>query len=138
MINIRFLMTFLIGLILSLSTTSCNAKKIYNDTYSNNSQKLELGTIQKGIYEGMAQDEVVQVLGAPNIVTADKDKKETWVYDKIATESRKSGCSGLTLFFQTGADYVSRSDVSQKTLTLIIKFDREKNVETVSYHSSKF
>ncbi len=125
----------LIGL--SLLATSCNPGRFYDETYSD-TQRLELGTIQKGIYEGMAQDEVALVLGSPNIVTADKDKKETWIYDKIATEVRKSGSSGLILFCQTGADYVARADVSQKTLTVILKFDNDKKVESISYHSSKF
>lgn len=124
-------------LVLAVFTTSCNAGRFYNETYSE-TERLELGTVQKGIYEGMAQDEVAIVLGSPNIVTSDKDKKETWIYDKIATEVRRSGSSGLILFCQTGADYVSRADVSQKTLTVVIKFDNEKKVETVAYHSSKF
>lgn len=126
-----------LGMILSVFSTSCNAKRFYDETYDD-PQRLELGNVQKGIYEGMAQDEVAIVLGSPNIVTCDKDKKETWIYDKIATEVRKSGSSGLILFCQTGADYVSRADVSQKTLTVVIKFNDAKNVESVSYHSSKF
>ena len=134
----NILITFPIGLCLSLLATSCNAGRFYNETYNDEAQRLELGTVQKGIYEGMAQDEVACVLGSPNIVTSDKDKKETWIYDKIATEVRKSGSSGLILFCQTGADYVSRADVSQKTLTVIIKFDTDKKVESISYHSSKF
>ena len=79
-------------------------------------------------------------LGSPNIVTADKDKKETWIYDKIATEVRQIWTyrQVCILFCQTGADYVSRKDVSQKTLTVVIKFNAEKLVESVSYHSSKF
>ena len=124
-------------LVLSVVATSCNAGRFYNETY-NEAQRLELGTVQKEIYEGMAQDQVAIVLGSPNIVTSDKDKKETWIYDKIVTEVRRSASSGLILFCQTGADYVSRADVSQKTLTVVIKFNNEKKVESVSYHSSKF
>ncbi len=124
-------------LVLSVVATSCNAGRFYNETYTE-AQRLELGTVQKEIYEGMAQDQVAIVLGSPNIVTSDKDKKETWIYDKIVTEVRRSASSGLILFCQTGADYVSRADVSQKTLTVVIKFNNEKKVESVSYHSSKF
>lgn len=134
----RYVSKFLfIVLPLSVFSTSCNPGRFYNETYKD-VQKLELGSVQKGVCEGMAQDEVAAVLGSPNIVTSDKDKKETWIYDKIATEVRQSGSSGLILFCQTGADYVSRRDVSQKTLTVIIKFDADKKVENVSYHSSKF
>lgn len=134
----NLLMTSPIGLCLLLLVTSCNAGRFYNETYNDPTQRLELGTVQKGIYEGMAQDEVALLLGSPNIVTSDKDKRETWIYDKIATEARRSGTSGLILFCQTGADYVSRDVVSQKTLTVIIKFNNDNKVESVSYHSSKF
>lgn len=126
----------LIALILII-TTSCNAKHFYGETY-HETRRLELGCVQKEICEGMGQDQVAIALGSPNIVTADKDKRETWIYDKIATEVRQSGASGLMLFFQTGADYVSRRDVSQKTLTVVIKFDANKLVESFSYHASKF
>lgn len=127
----------ILGAFTLLSATGCNAGRFYNETYSE-TKRLELGNVQKEICEGMSQDQVAIALGSPNIVTADKDKKETWIYDKIATEVRHSGSSGLILFFQTGADYVSRKDVSQKTLTVVIKFDVDKRVESVSYHSSKF
>lgn len=125
-----------IPFVLALAT-SCNAGRFYDETYSE-TKKLELGTVQMEICEGMGQDEVATALGSPNIVTKDKEQKETWIYDKIATEVRRSGVSGIILFLQTGADYVTRSDVSQKTLTVVIKFDSLNRVETISYHSSKF
>lgn len=121
----------------ALALSSCNAKHFYNDTYSNPSE-LTLGAVQKEICEGMSQDQVAISLGSPNIVSKDKDNKDTWIYDKIATEVRNSGSSGIFLFCQTGADYVNRKDVSQKTLTVVIKFGHDKCVETISYHSSKF
>lgn len=128
---------FILAALLSITATSCSAGRFYDETYCE-TKKLELGNVQREIGVGMAQDQVVIALGSPNIVTADKDKKETWIYDKIATEVRQSGSSGFILFCQTGADYVSRKDVSQKTLTVVIKFDTDKCVESVSYHSSKF
>lgn len=133
----KILATFAFGTFLVITVTSCNAGRFYNETYSE-SKRLELGNVQKEISEGMAQDQVAIALGSPNIVTSDKDKKETWIYDKIASEVRQSGTSGFILFCQSGADYVARRDVSQKTLTVVIKFDVDKRVECISYHSSKF
>lgn len=136
--NCKNMLTILsLGLFISITASSCNAGRFYDETYCE-TKKLELGTVQKEIREGMGQDQVAINLGTPNIVTADKDKKETWIYDKIATEVRESGSSGFILFCQTGADYVSKRDVSQKTLTVVIKFNTDKQVESVSYHSSKF
>lgn len=123
--------------LLPLMFSGCMAGRFYDEAYEP-TQRLELGTVQKEIHEGMAQDQVAFNLGSPNIVTVDKDRKETWIYDKIATEVRQSGSAGLILFCQTGADYISRRDVSQKTLTVIIKFNADRCVESVSYHASKF
>ena len=38
--------------------------------------------------------EVVAALGSPNVVTTDPERNETWVYDKVATESVYSTSSG--------------------------------------------
>ncbi len=116
---------------------SCNAQKFYNETYAE-APAFTLGNVQKEIRKGMSQDAVAIALGSPNIVTQDKAGKEAWIYDKIATQARSSGADGLLLFIQTGADYVHRRETSQQTLTVIIKFTDSKEVESVSYHSSKF
>lgn len=118
--------------------SACNAGRYYDETYAEEPANLQLGTVQRGIFEGMSQSEVACALGAPNIVTRDKEGRETWIYDKIATEVKKSGSSGLILFCQTGADYVTRSQVSQRTLTVVIKFTTMNTVDNVTYHSSKF
>jgi outer membrane protein assembly factor BamE (lipoprotein component of BamABCDE complex) len=135
--NMTRFMSNLTGLSLFFFASSCNAKHFYDEAYENSS-RFELGLVQKEIREGMTQDEVAMVIGTPNIVTSDKDQKETWIYDKIATEVRQSDSSGFILFCQRGADKVSRKDISQKTLTVIIKFDSQKTVESFSYHASKF
>lgn len=138
MMNLKKKVTALIFIsMLSFGVTSCNARRFYDKSYSETT-RLELGNVQREICEGMSQGQVAVALGSPNIVTADKDKKETWIYDKVSSEVRQSSTSGFILFCQTGVDYVSRRDVSQKTLTVVLKFDENKMVERISYHSSKF
>ena len=121
----------------SVGLTSCQAEKYYDETYSSDKQ-MTLGLAQKELHKGMGQDEVATSLGSPNIVTQDKEGKETWIYDKIATQVRSSSSGGLILFCQRGADHVSRKDTSQQTLTVVVKFDAAKCVDSISYHSSKF
>jgi outer membrane protein assembly factor BamE (lipoprotein component of BamABCDE complex) len=121
----------------SAGLTSCQAGKYYDDTYSTDKQ-MTLGLVQKELKKGMGQDEVATSLGSPNIVTQDKEGKETWIYDKIATQVRSSSSGGFILFCQRGVDHVSRKDMSQQTLTVVIKFDAGKRVDSISYHSSKF
>ena len=121
----------------SIGLTSCQAGKFYDDAYSSDKQ-MTVGLVQKELHKGMGQDEVATSIGSPNIVTQDKDGKDTWIYDKIATQVRTSGTEGFLLFCQRGADSVARKDVSQQTLTVVVKFDDAKRVDAISYHSSKF
>ncbi len=102
-------------------------------------REMTLGIVQKEIRVGMSQADVATALGSPNIVTKDSDGKETWVYDKMATEASYSKSQGygtvLVLGFSRDAGAAS---YSQKTLTVIIKFSGRQFVESFSYHASKF
>lgn len=103
------------------------------------SSRLTLGTVQREIHVGMTNTQVVEALGAPNMVTSDSQRGETWVYDKVATESAASGSSaggGLILF--GGATGASAASTSQRTLTIIIKLDLSGRVRDFSYRSSAF
>lgn len=124
--------------------------------HSTKERKMTLGVVQKEIRVGMSQADVAMALGSPNIVTRDSDGKETWVYDKIATEASYSkssgdisgaagagGIAGSSLLLGGvvggGASRSSgASSTTQRTLTVIIKYDKNSLVETFSYHMSKF
>ena len=114
---------------------------------------MTLGVVQKEIHTGMSQADVAEALGSPNIVTKDSEGNESWIYDKIATEisySKDSGgiAGGVGSFIENwriapaGAVGYSKSAgaaaQTQKTLTVIIKFDENNLVKSLSYHSSKF
>src|SRR4029077_14561831 len=57
--------------------------------------RVTVGTVQKEIRVGMSGAEVAQALGSPNIVSTDEERREVWVYDKIATEATYSTSSGV-------------------------------------------
>ncbi len=103
------------------------------------SETLTVGTVQKEIRVGMSGAEVVSVLGSPNMVTTDDQRRETWVYDKVATESvtAKSNAWVFALI-AGGSGSTATSSTSQRTLTIIIKFDEHGKVRDFAYHSSKF
>lgn len=94
-----------------------------------------LGKVQASIQQGMAQTQVVSCLGSPNIVTTDEQGHETWVYDKISSQGAHSRSASGFIFWenQSGA-----YDNTQKTLTVMIKFNRQKRVQSIDYHQSKF
>lgn len=117
--------------------------------------KLTVGTVQREIRVGMTSAEVVQVLGAPNLVSTDENRRENWVYDKISTETIYSSSSGgvnalvlgggligsAAAGGGVGAGYSSgagANSTSQRTLTIIIKYDENSRVRDFSYRSSSF
>lgn len=118
-------------------------------------EKVTVGTVQREIMVGMSSAEVVEVLGAPNMVTTDSKRRENWVYDKISTETVYSTSSGGVSALVLGGAIIGNglaggggstgyssssgaSSTSQRTLTIIIKFDDENMVRDFAYRSSSF
>ncbi len=146
---------FSVFLILSVLTCCVSTNQPTLNSSNIPEKELTLGIVQKEIKVGMSQAEVISVLGSPNIVTRDSEGRETWVYDKIATEyfytkeskgigtgAGAGGISGTTLVLGLiGGGYEKEKGkkiVTQKTLTIIIKFDKNSKVESFSYHATKF
>jgi len=145
-------MLFLLPIIF-LGLGCMSAQEHQQALHSSKEREMTLGIVQKDIYVGMSQTDVAEALGSPNIVTKDSEGNESWVYDKIATEvsySKDSGGIGVGagatienwrlvpvggLGYSKSAGAVSQT---QKTLTVVIKFDENSLVKTLSYHSSKF
>lgn len=123
--------------------------------HSEKERRMTLGLVQREIKVGMSQADVAAALGSPNIVTRDKDGKESWIYDKIATEASYRDSKGNVSGSVAGTTFVadtlllgmiggsqSRSSgasaTTQKTLTVVIRFNNEGLVDSFSYHSSTF
>lgn len=154
MFNVRFSLWFL--LVLLISMIGCvNAARHQKELHSTQEREMTLGIVQKEISIGMSQADVAIALGSPNIVTKDKSGNETWIYDKIATEASYSkssggvgggigagGIAGTTLILGgVGGGYskdAGAASTTQKTLTVVIKFDDNKLVTSFDYHTSKF
>ena len=102
--------------------------------------RLTVGTVQRQVRVGMTNAEVVEVLGSPNVVTTDDRRRETWVYDRIATQTAYSGSSGgVNALFLAGAGAGAGAvSTSQRTLTVVIRFDEASRVRDFSYRSSSF
>lgn len=101
------------------------------------SDSLSIGKVQKEIRVGMSSSDVVSVLGSPNMVTTDDKRRESWVYDKVSTEAMASGSAGRS-FFWFPADRNATVSRTQKTLTIVIKFDEKGMVRDFAYNTSKF
>ena len=102
-------------------------------------REMTVGVVQKEIRAGLTEDQVAEILGSPNIVTRDAAGRETWIYDKIATEASysTSGAYG-TILILGGDTRAGATATTQRTLTVVIRFGTDGRVETFSYHASKF
>ncbi len=125
------------------------------DAAQGGGDRLTVGKVQRKIRIGMTNAEVVEVMGSPNIVSTDDQRREVWVYDKIASTRVYSqseggfntlilggvGIGGGIAGGGIGGSYSSGAgaeSTSQKTLTVIIKFDATSKVRDFSYRSSQF
>jgi len=109
----------------------------------NAEEKLTVGTAQREIRIGMSGADVISVLGSPNLVSTDAERREVWAYDRISTEIIQSDVkAGVWLLGSSTLSGVSgglkTATTSQRTLTIIVKFDAESRVRDFAYHSSRF
>lgn len=105
----------------------------------NSAQNLTVGKVQGEITVGMSAADVATILGSPNIVTTDGQRREVWIYDKVSSESVDTANSvGGSIIIFGGSSRQRQSSSSQKTLTIIIKYDEEKKVRDFAYNYSQF
>jgi len=107
--------------------------------YSLNEEKMTVAKAQTEIKIGMPSSAVVEALGSPNMVTTDTEHRETWVYDKVSTNVQSSSSKSgvwLLLFATGGHDFKASSN--QRTLTIIVKFDKNGLVRDFAYRTSTF
>ena len=114
-------------------------------------QPFTLGLAQRELKIGLSQAELVAALGSPNILTRDSQGRETWVYDRIATESSAKssgfgvgagavGTTASTLIggLLSGHSRSETTSTSQRALTVLVRFDTSGRVESFSFHASRF
>lgn len=127
--------------------TGCTASQHVASVRDDDSERVTVGTVQREITVGTPAARVAEYLGSPNIVTNDEQHRETWIYDKIATEvaySKSSGTLGGLIVGGSGGGFGAGSvgsgatQTSQRTLTVIIHFDDASRVRDFAYHTSRF
>ena len=117
------------------STAGSHLQSVQSDA----GDRITVGKVQREIRIGMPSSQVIEVLGSPNIVSTDENRLEVWVYDKIATDvSYSSSNGGVWLILGSVGGNSGAASTSQRTLTIVIKFDADKKVRDFAYHSSSF
>lgn len=143
----RLIVAGALGVALSGCMTVADHRQGLKDS---SDEKLTLGLAQREIKAGMSQAEVAKALGSPNMVTRDRDNVETWIYDKVSTETAystsKGGVAALVLGGGGGVGGIGAGGVSQasgatsrtqRTLTIIIKF-KNNSVSEFTYNATSF
>ena len=117
----------------------CTAAQHRRAVQDDSADRLTVGKVQKEISVGMSGAEVAEVLGSPNVVSTDEQRREVWIYDKIATEATYSeNTSGVYALIFWLSPSSGASSTSQRTLTVIVKFGENQLVRDFAYHSSRF
>ena len=130
---------YALAVIAMMSFIGCTTVDNRSNLQSVKEQDITVGKVQKEVRVGMSGAQVAEALGSPNIVTKDEGGDETWVYDKIATEASYSeNSSGLFLVLYGSTSRSGAASTTQKTLTVVIKYDANSKVKSFSYHASKF
>ncbi len=145
--TLLFLSLITAGLLAGCQTPAAHMAAVQD----NSSDRMTVGKVQKEIRVGMSGADVAQALGSPNIVSTDEERREVWIYDKISTDQAYSSSSGgvNALFLGFGGSSggglgggasasAGAASTSQRTLTVIIKFDKVGKVRDFAYHTSRF
>ena len=126
---------------------ACSAAQHRAEVQDDTMDRVTVGTVQREITIGMPSSDVAAILGAPNIVSTDSDRREVWIWDKISTEVAYSRSRGMISGLRVGSDGAAAASgskaagaasTSQRTLTIIVKFDDYGLVRDFSYRTSSF
>ena len=131
----------------TVTLAACSATQHRAEVVDDSVDRVTVGTVQREVTVGMSSAQVAAVLGAPNVVSTDAERREVWIYDKISTDvsySRSGGViAGLVVGSSgggaaAGSRNAGAASASQRTLTVIIKFDDAGFVRDFAYRTSRF
>lgn len=115
--------------------SGCSTTIPTTDTKNSLTQGQVQITLKKDV---TTQAEVLDVFGAPNLVSLNSSGEEIWTYQRNATVGSESASSAYGTFILFGASTRSSGfEQSSRTMTLIIKFKDFNGIKKVSDFSSR-
>ena len=133
--------------ILSILLSNCSVPSA--PSFSSNPRiDLTRGIFENKIRKGMSQAEILETLGAPNILTKNSLDEEVWTYEKARSQKNETerdnyGQPTLTkgffgfLFGRKSAHVLSTASQEMKSFTIIITFNENKKVRDFAYQILK-
>ena len=123
-------------LILSLTIAGCNSTPLAVIPAREQSvHKVTLGDVQRSIKVGSSSASVIEILDSPNIVTTNDDGTESWVYDKISSETEYVNNSSNFLISSNNSGVSVRSN---RTMIVYIKFNKAHKIEKLEYRQTSY
>jgi len=101
------------------------ARQVEAQRISFGSAQMLKSRVDKG--ETVSGDDVVKLLGTPNIVSANPDNTETWVFDKVSTEQELATGQNSAVQVRT-----------TRTMMVVVKFNQRRAVENVTYRQTSY
>ena len=118
-----------------LSFTFCAT--IPQDNDEAHGSKLTVGMVKKEIKKGITnQAEIMQIFGAPNLVTKNRKGDEVWNYNRMSFKSVSTRGDSLFLFYSGGSKAVAST--TTKSFDLIIIFDENDIVKDYSVIAASY
>jgi outer membrane protein assembly factor BamE (lipoprotein component of BamABCDE complex) len=134
----KFITFFSLGIVF-LFSGCVNNNSLYTAQVD---EKTTVAKAQHELKKGMSSARVIEIMGSPNIISTNDAGNEVWVYDKISTQSASQsssvGTGLLTSLIVNGGSSNNSNASSQRTLTIIVKFNSNNKVQDIAYHTSRF
>lgn len=106
----------------------------YPETQPKQKSNLTVGTVKSQIVKGeTTQAQILQLFGAPNLVTLNKNENEVWNYNRMSFDSMGANAS---MFLGFGSKAITTSTTSSFDLILI--FDDKDIVINYSIISASY
>jgi outer membrane protein assembly factor BamE (lipoprotein component of BamABCDE complex) len=101
---------------------------------------LTHGNVQLNLKAGeTTQAQVLEAFGAPNVTTVGASGEEIWTYQRHATVSQSSSKRNYwTVVLLGGSASADGFEQTQRTMTLIVRFDARKIVSDFRSRSAEF
>ena len=127
------------ALLIATALGACTAPTPPGPVTTRNSE-LTHGNVQLKLAVGeTTQAEVLDVFGAPNVTTIDGSGQEVWTYQRAATVQQDRSSYNFWTIILAGSDNSATGfERTQRTTTLIIKFDDADTVSDFRSRSSNF
>jgi hypothetical protein len=101
---------------------------------------LTHGNVQLTLKAGeTTQAAVLEAFGAPNVTTIDASGQEVWTYQRHATVSQRSSNRNYwTVVLLGGSANADGFEQTQRTMTLLVRFDANKIVSDFRSRAAEF